>query len=346
MKAIKFNLTNKFSLIPVTSNKIYELENNSCILEITADIDAEMAYELHIENEDGKTFRVMDKHDGILSTHLSSSILSKAGKLRIQLRGAKEVFIVESNYIDLEILTFINAKEEVPPEEQSEFEKWIIKVEALEADKADKVTVESMYNGLESHITGVSNGLTAFAQSQAKINDQILVDILDIGNELDNKADADEVQEINTRLDTLDNETLDIYQKLQNKADSASVYDKQQVNALLTEKANNGTVEALNTMLRAEINIKADYSVLESKTSYQSIAERLYNNTTKLTDEQKLAIEDWLGLAENYLTNYNTIPYSVNADYVPAHKKYVDSELKKVSDLIGSIDSLIGSGEL
>lgn len=58
--------------------------------------------------------------------------------------------------------------------------------------------------------------------------------------------------------------------------------------------------------------------------TYAFIAERLYNNTTNLTDEQKLKIETWLGLSENYLTAYNETPYQVTGDYNPAHKKYVD----------------------
>lgn len=63
---------------------------------------------------------------------------------------------------------------------------------------------------------------------------------------------------------------------------------------------------------------------LDEVSSYAFAAERLYNNTTTLTDEQKLKIETWLGLSENYLTTYNTTPYQVTEDYNPAHKKYVD----------------------
>lgn len=64
------------------------------------------------------------------------------------------------------------------------------------------------------------------------------------------------------------------------------------------------------------------------------VKEGLVNNSIALTDEEQLAIEEWLGLSQNYLTYYNETPYQVNNDYTPAHKKYVDEK-------IGDIDTLL-----
>lgn len=247
MKSIKFNLTDTFKLIPITSNKVYELENNSCLLDIACVVDFDMAYELHVENSKGKFVRLLDKNENSVSTYLSSSMLSQYGQFSIQLRGAKDEYIIQSNRIDLEVLSFINASEEIAPEEEGEFEKLIIKVASLEGDihslretKAEKGEV----NGLDMKFTsmigmannftqGVQNELHEYEARQSATNEknhndildigtalhngmeEVHKDILDMGNELDNKADSDAVQGLGTRIDTLDNETLELYQKVE-----------------------------------------------------------------------------------------------------------------------------------
>lgn len=56
----------------------------------------------------------------------------------------------------------------------------------------------------------------------------------------------------------------------------------------------------------------------------------LVNNSINLTDDEKLKVETWLGLSENYLTTYNETPYVVDGQYNPAHKKYVDDRISEV----------------
>lgn len=57
-----------------------------------------------------------------------------------------------------------------------------------------------------------------------------------------------------------------------------------------------------------------------------------------LTDNEQIAIEDWLGLADTYLTRYNTIPYTIQHDYNPIHKKYLDDKLGHIEDLLDIIN--------
>lgn len=178
-----------------------------------------------------------------------------------------------------------------------------------------------------------------------------------------------------------------ISRELDDKPNKSEVYTKEQSNALLEGKANTGTVEALNTNLRAEIakkqniltpgtpNVTIENDVIyvtdgggtgdvtkeyleenyydkeffddtvtleetgdaTEVTSADIVYQGLVNATKALTDEEKLKIETWLGLSENYLTYYNNTPYVVNGNYIPAHKKYVD-------DAINGLNSIIGSG--
>lgn len=71
------------------------------------------------------------------------------------------------------------------------------------------------------------------------------------------------------------------------------------------------------------------YKPIVPNTLNYAVIKALKNNSISLTDSEKLAIETWLGLSENYLTYYNATPYLVNADYIPAHKKYVDEQINK-----------------
>lgn len=106
-------------------------------------------------------------------------------------------------------------------------------------------------------------------------------------------------------------------------------YDKSQSDALLLQKASTGDLQALNTLLTEKINTKLsteEYNTLRD--SY--VKNGLVNNSLSLTDEEKLKIETWLGLSENYLTTYNTTPYVVEGQYNPTHKKYVDEKIAEV----------------
>lgn len=92
-----------------------------------------------------------------------------------------------------------------------------------------------------------------------------------------------------------------------------------------TNEQYNSDVDTLIMSKGTLENIKSNY-----------IKDGLVNNTVTLTDQEQLKIEAWLGLDQNYLTYYNHVPYTVNADYVPAHKKYVDTAIK---DYVDSLDS-------
>lgn len=88
-------------------------------------------------------------------------------------------------------------------------------------------------------------------------------------------------------------------------------------------------------------NIEENYLTNEefSNQIYNYVKEGLVNNTNQLSDDEQLKIETWLGLAHNYLTYYNETPYTVTSDYVPAHKKYVDSKIGDIDTILQDINS-------
>ena len=79
---------------------------------------------------------------------------------------------------------------------------------------------------------------------------------------------------------------------------------------------------------------KTEYN--DSKYSY--VKDGIVNNGITLTDEEKLHVETWLGLPDNYLTYYNSTPYKVEDDYNPAHKKYVDEKDSLLREKISEIE--------
>ena len=103
----------------------------------------------------------------------------------------------------------------------------------------------------------------------------------------------------------------------------------------------NGKIYA-NSLTQSEYeskgnNIFVSKGILENiKNSY--IKDGLVNNNIELEDEEKIKIESWLGLPENYLTYYNEIPYTVSGQYNPTHKKYVDEADKVLRDKISEIE--------
>lgn len=89
-----------------------------------------------------------------------------------------------------------------------------------------------------------------------------------------------------------------------------------------------------NDIDNLEDSLENKQNTLTKQDKDNLVKESLINNSNQLSDEEQIKIETWLGLAHNYLTYYNTTPYQVNGDYIPAHKKYVDSVIPSTDDFI------------
>lgn len=141
-------------------------------------------------------------------------------------------------------------------------------------------------------------------------------------------------------------------QTLSNKVDNAvsfndiATYDKAGIMKINSIYGFN--LSSDNTLFVNDINLSTYNSISEfagiskgtlENIKYDLIKRSLVDNTISLTDSEKLKIESWLGLSENYLTYYNETPYQVNGDYVPAHKKYVDDIAGNIESLLASIDT-------
>lgn len=141
-----------------------------------------------------------------------------------------------------------------------------------------------------------------------------------------------------------------VNEELSKKADTSSVSSKAEktyVDEELAKKQNkltagtNITIDPETNTISAsgggEGDVTKEYleqnyydksSIDSNRDNY--VKDGLVNNSNTLSDEEKLKIETWLGLPETYLTTYNETPYSVDSDYNPAHKKYVDDQIKEV----------------
>ena len=149
MKQVKFNLDNLFRLSSISAIQTFEFENNSAEILISTDVKDELAYELHIENSEGKSFVILDKGEKHISCILTSGML-KVGVNKIQLRGIGENdYIIESNSAEFIVRSFINANVEPTPEEQTAFERLVVKVNIIETD----------VEGLKGDVDGINREL-------------------------------------------------------------------------------------------------------------------------------------------------------------------------------------------
>lgn len=151
MKQVKFNLDNLFRLSSISAIQTFEFENNSAEILISTDVKDELAYELHIENSEGKSFVILDKGEKHISCILTSGML-KVGVNKIQLRGIGENdYIIESNSAEFIVRSFINANVEPTPEEQTAFERLVVKVNIIENDVEDlKGDIDGINRELEN----------------------------------------------------------------------------------------------------------------------------------------------------------------------------------------------------
>lgn len=105
--------------------------------------------------------------------------------------------------------------------------------------------------------------------------------------------------------------------------------------------AEDGTLSVI-PLSETEYGNRSTYTAISKGTleniKNKYIKEGLVNNTIQLSDQEKLAIETWLGLSETYLTMTNEAPYQVTGNYNPAHKKYVD---ESIATALGTVEDML-----
>lgn len=120
--------------------------------------------------------------------------------------------------------------------------------------------------------------------------------------------------------------------------DLSNYYTKEEINTLLFDYITSNDLEEILENYATKNDLSTKQDVLSKQDKDTLVKDGIVNNTLSLNDEEKLKVETWLGLSENYLTYYNTIPYQVENDYNPTHKKYVDENNKKLEDKISEIE--------
>lgn len=406
MKEIIFELTNKFHLIPVTYNRVVELENNSVRFLFKCETEQGVLYQLHRELSGEKLLVTLDRCEGGLEYIASSSFLNKTGTYSIQLSATTSTSTQISTKVSFSVENYINATLTPTPEETSEIEKLIIRMQELtekaeilaeKAETLESLSVTEIDNGInvsyEDKSYNIVNGLDGqpgpkgdkgdkgdvgaqgerglqgeqgipgvqgergtqgergekgdkgdkgepfkysdFTEDQLKALTGPKGDKGDTGEKgatgaqgiqgiqgipgpqgeqgiqgvKGDKGDSYTITEedydaiasrvdlsgVDTRLDTLDNETLDLYQKVENKANTSDVYDKEAVNSLLEQKADVGTITELNTNLRGEIakkqdiltpgtNITIENNIISATGSSSGVSDVQVNGTSIIND--------------------------------------------------------------
>lgn len=232
--------------------------------------------------------------------------------------------------------------------------KWEL-IGSTQADLSNYYTKEEIGTLLFDYIT--SNDLEETLKDYA-IKNEIPKNTSDLNND---SGFIDNTYHDSTKQDTISD--LDNIRSGASKGETA-LQDIPEEYIKNTDYATNTTAGVIKINNTYALNIAEDgtlsvspldSSTYNSRSTYTAISkgtleniknsyvkEALVNNSIELNDEEKLKIETWLGLSENYLTYYNTTPYQVDSDYIPAHKKYVDNIVGDIESLLEQIDS--GSG--
>lgn len=260
MKQLRLKMNKAFEISAVFKSQMFEFEKNATEIYIDTPVDEYMAYEIHIEKGDYKRYGVMDKLDDGLHYIVDSGFFNGVGEYTLQVKGAIEGKDIISDPVKVSIQRFINAKDEPTPEQQSEFEKLIIKVEGIDADvKAlDREMFETAQR-LENMASDIEDNKDAIDKLESDLNDtteatesntRAIIDLHSDIAELDNtKANVSFVQGIS---DELTNEIESVEAILPDKA------DKDIVNAQLNLKLNTSDAQAMQTNLTEKINKKQD----------------------------------------------------------------------------------------
>lgn len=128
MKSIRFKLNKCFTLELKEKSQVFELEDNSCLISITGEIDESLSYKLHIMHGDEKEVLLLDKSENALTKLLTAPYIKDEGIYILQIEALREGFRVISNQVSITVGSFINAEFIPTPEEQSILDQLIIDV--------------------------------------------------------------------------------------------------------------------------------------------------------------------------------------------------------------------------
>lgn len=144
MKILDLVLNDKFGMCAKNADALFQLENNAALINISAVIDSEMVYKLHIEHGKAKSYIVLDKDAaaGTLSAYITAAYIASNGVYFFQLEGVKNIEVdgdqqmqrIISNKLKFEVGNFINAEYIPTPAEESKIDDLYIKFEMLDND--------------------------------------------------------------------------------------------------------------------------------------------------------------------------------------------------------------------
>lgn len=302
----------------------------------TAEDIKRKADEGYFDGEDGKDALI----NGVNTLNLI------AGK-NISAIQEGNVLTIENTYSDEDIQTHINSIESVVNQHELDIANINNDVDRIDDDIAD---LESSLNHLADNkqdklIAGqnitIENNVISSTGGSGGTSDY---------NDLENKPSINNVilegQMIGSDLGLIDDLRVEeiVDSKLIDYVKNTD-YASNQIGG--TIKVQNSTGFSIDSNGYLQIVCASDEQIKNKSNIYNPITsdkidlavkEGIVNNKITLTDEEQIKVENWLGLAQNYLTRYNDIPYSVTDSYNPAHKKYVDENVETLNSRIDEIE--------
>lgn len=361
MKDLKLKLNSNFELEILEQSNIYKLENNSTTMTIVCEVEDNLTYRIHVSHGEREFFIPLEREGENLTALLNSGFLKCSGTYYMQIEGYKEEneYSQRSNKVRLMIDNSINGDFQPTPEEQRVLEHLEQKVDELDTEVS---AIDNRVDSISHDILNVKNNVETLSEMVGEFASDLETEQADRI-----KADALLEGDIQFESDERKAEDLKLDKKISTVAEDLSYLDEfvnegfgAQDRNHVSYVAHQGKDDARKQIARENIDAasvadiqrvesavadKADKSDVDSKVSKEEyensrdlyVKNGLVDNSLELTDEEKLAVEEWLGLAETYLTTYNETPYQVNGNYNPAHKKYVDEAIAPLEEKIDDL---------
>lgn len=259
----------------------------------------------------------------------------------------KQKLISLHNYDDTALQNQVNGIEETVGELDKDISNMSNDIEELENTKADKNEIPDVSEFIKKNVSDLVNYYNkSETYTQNEVN-QLIGAIKTISMKVVPERPATGENNVIYLVPSKTSQTENVYDEyiyISNKweligstaVDLSNYYNKGEITTLLYDYITSNDLEETLENYATKNDLSSKQDTLTKTDKDNIVKDGLVNNGNQLSDEEKLKVETWLGLADTYLTMTNTTPYQVNADYVPAHKKYVDN---KINEILGDLDT-------
>lgn len=319
MKEISLKMNDNFKIEVLSFNKMYELENNSTMLNVECKVRTDLTYKLHIEHKTDKKLSLMGIGENGLFKAITSEYITEDGSYYLQIEGIKENYRIISNTIKLEVGGFINAENIPSPETQPIIDNLLFRVSTLE-DEVKEIfgDIENINKSLElkadkSEIPEVDVNRTYVDEKLALKQDKA---------DMTNYAKVTEVESLSTQVTAISQVVADNSKEIENNSKEIEKKQNKADMANYALKTDIPTVDVNKAYVDAGLNEKQDKSAMSDYALKSEIP--TVDVTKKYVDDNLATKQKILTAGENITIENDVISALTSAEMTDSTTGGVD----------------------